>query len=397
MPVQANGKPEEEIDFIDSPNSAAKLPEWDYRAAEIAIPRALIGDPESLGCEFLGDNAAFGEMFLEQIPAGSTTDGKTHIRLNLRSGSSNQEESNRGIIIDGNLHEWCETENVGGGRSVSDRRGNAIDVDSLLITSDAKNLYLAYRNKWPVELNWGYSLFIDTDRNPGTGFSFGEIGGDLLLQGREAFRYSGIAGEWSWTHLGTLSSSVTGNAAEISVPRSLFGDIAKFDYVSLGDNNAVGGAEYELVPRAGWEGGSGFLTFEFEMPDTEPKSLNPDLGGEVVMQYAFNGTLEDTTDRHDPLTPMGSPTLQDGFLVFAGLFDTAATSIDNRAITDAGVTALAVDFRIRHDAWLALGVGAAFILDWQAAWDTQMFFVQDGASLPRSRPVTTSVLPLKTR
>ena len=344
--------------------------------AEIAVPRDRLGNTFSFHCKFIGDNAAFGGSFLEQIPAGLTGDGRTYLRFDYRSGGSNREEISEGITIDGNLDDWPAAANVGGGRALSDRRGNAIDLESLWITNDVGNLYLGYRNKGPVELNWGYSLYVDTDRNPSSGYPLGEIGGDLLIQGANAYLYSGVAGEWAWTYLGTLLSSTSGRNAEICLPRVLFGQIDAFDYVFLGDNHAFGGAEYELVPCSKWEGGTGLFTYHFKGHNPDPKNLNPALDGEVVLEYLFDD-LNETADRHDPLTPTGSPILQDGALVFTDILDSAEATLDNNAITDGAVTALAIDFRIRHDAWLGLGVGAAFILDWRAAWDTQMVFVQD--------------------
>ncbi|MEU6716417.1 DUF4832 domain-containing protein [Nonomuraea sp. NPDC046802] len=67
-------------------------------------------------------------------------------------------------------------------------------------------------------------VYIDTDRNPATGFAQGGIGADYLLENAGLFRHNG--GGWSWTSLGSVTHSASGGVARWTVDRSAIGESA---------------------------------------------------------------------------------------------------------------------------------------------------------------------------
>lgn len=69
-----------------------------------------------------------------------------------------------------------------------------------------------------------YRVCIDTDRDPSTGFAFGGIGSDYLLEGDSLFKYSGQNGLWNWTQVKKVTHSHANSLARWTVAR---GDLGK--------------------------------------------------------------------------------------------------------------------------------------------------------------------------
>lgn len=167
------------------------------------------------------------------------------------------------ITVDGNLAEWANIPSVGSGLEVPNSAGNLIDLQALKLSSDANNLYIAYQNENPITLNWAFTLYLDTDRNPNTGFGMWDTGADFVIQGNNLYAYAGTGSDWNWTFVTTVNSGVVGNNAELSVSRSALGHPENFHYMFWGDNSAFGGTDSELFPATALSGGQTYLFFEF--------------------------------------------------------------------------------------------------------------------------------------
>jgi hypothetical protein len=156
-----------------------------------------------------------------------------------------------GLVLDGNLTDWAGLASFGVDPDDVSGTNNLIDWREVWMAHDATHFYLAYQTYDPVTLGWGLSAFIDTDGNSATGFSAGfPIGSDYLLQGANLYHYTGSGMDWSWSWVGTVSSSVVGDSVEFTFPRSLLGDPTVLHLFFLGDSTALGGTALDAYPDA---------------------------------------------------------------------------------------------------------------------------------------------------
>ena len=181
------------------------------------------------------------------------------------------------ISIDGDLSDWSSVPNSGSGLEVENLTGNQIDLNELKITHDDNNIYVAYNNKQPIILNWGYTLYLDVDRNLNTGFGMWENGADYIIQGNGLYQYTGNGTDWNWTWVAAADATVGTTTAELSIPRSLIGNPDSFHYTFFGDNYAFSGTTYEFIPAEAWSGGKSYLLYNVVAPDPQLVTVDGDL------------------------------------------------------------------------------------------------------------------------
>jgi hypothetical protein len=181
------------------------------------------------------------------------------------------------VNLDGNLAEWAAVSNAGSGLNNTNVTGNQIDLVELKVTHDDDNVYVAYNNKQPIVLNWGYTLYIDSDQDPSTGFAMWEIGADFVIQGNGLYAYSGTGTDWAWTWVQAASATVGTTAAEIAFPRSAIGNPDSFHYTFYGDNYAFGGTTFEFIPASAWAGGKSYLRYNLVAPPQELVTVDGNL------------------------------------------------------------------------------------------------------------------------
>jgi hypothetical protein len=156
-----------------------------------------------------------------------------------------------GLVLDGNLTDWVGLLSFGPDPDDVSGTNNLSDWREVWMAHDATHFYLAYRTDDPVTLSWGFSVFIDTDANIATGFSASfPIGADYLLQGDRLYQHNGSGTDWSWSLVGTVSSSVAGDSVEFTFPRSLLGDPTALRLFFLSDSTAFGGTAWDAYPDA---------------------------------------------------------------------------------------------------------------------------------------------------
>jgi hypothetical protein len=116
--------------------------------------------------------------------------------------------------------------------------------------------------------------YIDTDRNPATGFAQGSAGADYLLENASLYRHNG--GGWSWTLVKPVTYSGTGGTARWTLNRADIGETA-----TPGDADLVFQVEAPLETSApythtysGGSGGGGTVTY----PPTTDAFANPERG-----------------------------------------------------------------------------------------------------------------------
>ena len=213
------------------------------------------------------------------------------------NGGGDTNTNNVVITLDGNLSDWANVNSVGSGLDVPNGANNLIDLQALKLSNDNNNLYVAYENESPITLNWGFTLYLDTDRNPNTGFGMWDLGADYVIQGNGLYAYSGTGADWNWTFVTTVSAGVAGNNAELSVSRAALGNPENFDYMFYGENAAFGGTDYELLPASALTGGLTYLSFGFTTTNNNGGGNNG--GGNTntnTVNITIDGNLADWTE-----------------------------------------------------------------------------------------------------
>jgi hypothetical protein len=74
-------------------------------------------------------------------------------------------------------------------------------------------------------------LFLDTDRNAGTGYPISGTGADYLVQNGTLYRYSGSGGSWVWTAIKSVAYTDTNNVASMTIARADIGNPSAIDLI----------------------------------------------------------------------------------------------------------------------------------------------------------------------
>ncbi|MEV0613974.1 DUF4832 domain-containing protein [Nonomuraea sp. NPDC050404] len=116
--------------------------------------------------------------------------------------------------------------------------------------------------------------YVDTDRNPATGFAQGGVGADFLLENASLYRHNG--GGWNWTPVRSVTHSATGGTATWTLPRADLGEGATpndADLVFQVESPLETSAKYTHV-YSGGNGGGGSVTYT----PTTADFANPERG-----------------------------------------------------------------------------------------------------------------------
>jgi hypothetical protein len=127
-------------------------------------------------------------------------------------------------------------------------------------------LYFAYKTKDPIDNSafWGYQVYLDTDSNSGTGFSYGALGAEYLPEGSTLWKYTGDGTSWGWAVVSTATVQTSGNSVELSLPLSAFVNnpsVIRLFY--SGNNAAFGGNSTDLYPDDVFTSGATNRYFEY--------------------------------------------------------------------------------------------------------------------------------------
>ncbi|NNM30285.1 MAG: cadherin-like domain-containing protein, partial [Akkermansiaceae bacterium] len=195
-----------------------------------------------------------------------------------------------GVVIeitrDGNLDDWpaghfmvADPDDISG-------PDNLLDMREIHLTVQNNRLYVGYVNEGPVVYNWAYTFYIDTDKNPATGYLLDGIGADYIIQENEVQAYAGTGDDWVWQTVALATPAITGDTAELFVPLSALGGATQVRMVFIGDNLAYepNGAGEDHVPDAG--AADTWIHYDFALnegslgdPDSPPAGgIDGDLG-----------------------------------------------------------------------------------------------------------------------
>ncbi len=227
--------------------------------AELVVPAALIDNPVSVRLFFTADNAALGGSAIDFYP-DTVTDIQLNVDLRAHwyTQSAPPPDSTQVFkpVVDGSLTEWRSELQIG---EEDSREANSVNSIDWLRTYAGHNdtwVYLAYTTHQPIDINWGYAVYIDSDNDPNTGFSgFGNelpLGADFLIEGRFMYRYTGASqAEWSWDEDTSLLANAVGSSAELRIRRDVLGNPDSITFMLYGDNSAVNGNSIDLMPDVG--------------------------------------------------------------------------------------------------------------------------------------------------
>ncbi len=142
------------------------------------------------------------------------------------------------IIVDGQENDW-QAEPVYGDNQENIR---PIDLRYVRFFRDQQMFYLAWRNWFPIDPDrlWLWDLYIDADGDPETGYRYGPVGAEYLLQGAWLYRYSGSGTNWQWDFITTVTRALQGDFVEFALPLSVTGDLGNCRLLFDGNNEQDG-------------------------------------------------------------------------------------------------------------------------------------------------------------
>lgn len=220
------------------------------------------------------------------------------------SGSLSNEVSNTAINVNGTLSDWSGLTYYANDPDDVSGANNRIDWLKVAIAHSPQNVYFAYQNRDVIDptastgtyLPWGWQAFLDTDNNPATGYKFGAIGVDYLIEGTEILHYIGTGTSWSWDAVGNTQTSYNNKNAELSFPRTIIGNPQSMRVVFLGNSAAIGGTSADLYPNSG--------SFSYSFTGTQPVNTPPVAANQQISVgsgASISVILEATDIDNDPL------------------------------------------------------------------------------------------------
>lgn len=311
---------------------------------EYAVPLAQLGNPSNVSIVFVGDNLAYppsgsGE---DWVPDLAQPDQWIHYDFVANQGVV---ESSISTVpgVDGDLSEWPVGHLVIPDPDDIPAGVNELDLRALHVRAFDGKLWLGYVNETVVNYNYAYGLYLDTDANPATGFSYAGLGADIYLQDNQVLTYTGTGADWSWSSIGPLDSAVANDTVELAVDLSQLGNPTTIRMAFYGDNGAYGGTAIDHVPDSG---PNGFVEF----------SLNG--GSQAVAPAADTDLVDDSWELQNGLSPFLNDSMLDAdgdgvsnlieWLLAADPRKPDVDPLTIQLVDNAGVVQVMVDYRYRE-------------------------------------------------
>ncbi len=198
------------------------------------------------------------------------------------------------MTIDGNLSEWQTLSYFADDPDDVTGAANPVDYLRTAMAHDAGYFYLAFSNDGQdlsLLQDWLFTVYIDTDLNPATGYGGGlAIGADYMQQGGSVFTYSGTGADWTWTAVAATPRAVNGSDVEIAIPRQVIGDPAQISLALIGDNLSIGGLIEDVVPDGTYTVGAAIRSLEYKTNGT---------ASEPVILAAFDDSIVPVSGRNN--------------------------------------------------------------------------------------------------
>lgn len=231
-------------------------------------------------------NAGFSgvDQFSFQVSDGSLSSRVATVSIVVQTATESTVPYNpvTNINLDGNLSEWdalqafdIDPDDITGAE-------NPVDLLFASMAHNESNFFLSLRNDGQdlnVLEDWLFTVYLDTDNNPATGYTSGlAIGADYMQQGTGVHSYAGTGPEWIWTPVSGANRQALGADVELSFGRQNVGDPSTVKLVIIGDNLSVGGGVEDQYPDGTYDESSAFRYLEYT---TRGDPSSPALGGAV--------------------------------------------------------------------------------------------------------------------
>jgi len=240
---------------------------------------ALSGTPPNLS--YLPNNGFAGnDAFTYQVSDGQNLSRIATVSFTVQSLADSTSPSNpvTQLNIDGDLSEWASLQYNENDPDDITGTENPVDYRKSAMAHDASNFYLTFSlDNQDIQAlpEWLFTIYIDTDLNPATGYTSGlAIGADHMQQGAGVFAYAGTGNDWTWSPVATSQRLANGVNAELSIPRQAIGDPEKIQYVFIGDNFSLGGGVEDLYPDGTYDDSAAIRYLEYSTGGT-PSSPAP--------------------------------------------------------------------------------------------------------------------------
>jgi hypothetical protein len=153
-----------------------------------------------------------------------------------------------------------------------------VDIDRVQIAHDATNVYFHIQAlEWDVEESWRIGTYLDTDRDPTTGYTgnFLPVGADHFLEDALASEFSAATqAEWVWTETGEVARDQSSMLdVELAVPRSAIGNTTEFDFILFANNFCC---DFQTPDDIYPNEFGGVFTYELGEVIAEPGDFNAD-------------------------------------------------------------------------------------------------------------------------
>ena len=177
----------------------------------------------------------------------------------------------RRIIIDGNFGDWEGLPRLDSVPQSDELQGDAsssdADIVDLWCIEDDSVFYFSYTVAGNFNhYNNYYHLFLDTDMNASTGYPFGAIGADYMVENNNLFRYTG-SGDWSWTPISGIEIVYSGNRVEMGISKDTIG-LEEQVRIILNVNSAS--PPYESLDYAPDDWANNFYVYPYNTGISEP-------------------------------------------------------------------------------------------------------------------------------
>ncbi|MEM7256400.1 MAG: Ig-like domain-containing protein [Pseudomonadota bacterium] len=180
------------------------------------------------------------------------------------------------ISVDGNLDEWQALQYFADDPVDVTGAENPVDYLRAAMAHDTQYFYLTFTNdgqNLSVLQHWLFTVYIDTDLNPATGYQSGlAIGADYMQQAGGVHSYTGTGSDWTWLPVSTIPRAASGSSVEVAIPRQMIGDPSELRLVLIGDNLSIGGLIEDVYPDGSYNSSAAirYLSYRTGGGNSEP-------------------------------------------------------------------------------------------------------------------------------
>lgn len=285
--------------------------------------------------DFTGDDS-----FSFQVSDGTTLSRVATVSVSVLTPIESEIPSNPvpQINVDGITTEWQTLRYYNDDPNDVSGAENPIDYLRTAMAHDTHYFYLTFSNdgqNLALLQDWLFTVYIDTDLNPATGYRSGlDIGADIMQQGSAVYTYGGTGQDWTWSPLAATPRAANGSNVEIAIPRQTIGDPAQLRFVLIGDNLSIGGGVEDVFPDGTYNPAAAtrYLAYQNDGTASVPVasaaldgSLTPISGRQALMQNATQ--LNQTPDTESNAIKVGT-----GAFGFTGLAMLAYYAIRRRKL-----------------------------------------------------------------